>query len=184
MIHQPARELNPLSSPWPFARWGLDIVGPLPRAPGNKKFLITATDYFTKWIEAEPLSNIRDVDTKRFLWKSIITRFGIPWAVILDNGTQFESKLFKGFCSDLSIRNFFSSPGYPQSNGQAEVSNKVVLSGIKKKLEAAKGRWVEELPSILWTYRTTIRKSTNETPFALAFGVEAVIPLEIGMPTI
>ena len=184
MIHQPARKLNPLSSPWPFAQWGLDIVGPLPRAPGNKKFLITATDYFTKWIEAEPLSSIRDVDTKCFLWKSIITRFGIPWAVISDNGTQFESKLFKGFCSDLSIRNFFSSPGYPQSNGQAEVSNKVVLSGIKRKLEAAKGRWVEELPSILWTYRTTLRKSTNETPFALAFGVEAVIPLEIGMPTI
>uniref|UniRef100_A0A2N9IYR7 Uncharacterized protein n=1 Tax=Fagus sylvatica TaxID=28930 RepID=A0A2N9IYR7_FAGSY len=184
MIHQPARELNPLSSPWPFAQWGLDIVGPLPRAPGNKKFLITATDYFTKWIEAEPLSNIRDVDTKRFLWKNIITRFGIPWAVISDNGTQFESKLFKGFCSDLSIRNFFSSPGYPQSNGQAEISNKVVLSGIKRKLEAAKGKWVEELPSVLWTYRTTVRRSTNETPFALAFGVEAVIPLEIGMPTI
>uniref|UniRef100_A0A2N9EAF7 Uncharacterized protein n=1 Tax=Fagus sylvatica TaxID=28930 RepID=A0A2N9EAF7_FAGSY len=159
MIHQPARELNPLSSPWPFAQWGLDIVGPLPRAPGNKKFLITATDYFTKWIEAEPLSNIRDVDTKRFLWKSIITRFGIPWAVISDNG-------------------------YPQSNGQAEISNKVVLSGIKRKLEAAKGKWVEELPSVLWTYRTTVRRSTNETPFALAFGVEAVIPLEIGMPTI
>uniref|UniRef100_A0A2N9HQL3 Uncharacterized protein n=1 Tax=Fagus sylvatica TaxID=28930 RepID=A0A2N9HQL3_FAGSY len=97
---------------------------------------------------------------------------------------QFESKLFKGFCSDLGIRNFFSSPGYPQSNGQAEISNKVVLSGIKRKLEAAKGKWVEELPSVLWTYRTTVRRSTNETPFALAFGVEAVIPLEIGMPTI
>uniref|UniRef100_A0A2N9HXW1 RNase H type-1 domain-containing protein n=1 Tax=Fagus sylvatica TaxID=28930 RepID=A0A2N9HXW1_FAGSY len=110
MIHQPARELNPLSSPWPFAQWGLDIVGPLPRAPGNKKFLITATDYFTKWIEAEPLSNIRD--------------------------------------------------------------------------KQRKGKWVEELPSVLWTYRTTVRRSTNETPFALAFGVEAVIPLEIGMPTI
>ena len=184
MIHQPARELNPLSSPWPFAQWGLDIVGPLPRAPGNKRFLIAATDYFTKWVEAEPLSNIRDVDTKRFLWKNIITRFGIPWAAISDNGTQFDSKLFKGFCSELGIRNFFSSPGYPQSNGQAEVSNKVILGGIKRKLEAAKGKWVEELPSILWTYRTTVRKSTNETPFALAFGVEAVIPLEIGMPTI
>ena len=182
VVHQPARELNPLSSPWPFAQWGLDIVGPLPRAPGNKRFLIAATDYFTKWVEAEPLSNIRDVDTKRFLWKNIITRFGIPWAAISDNGTQFESKLFKGFCSDLGIRNFFSSPGYPQSNGQAEASNRVIMNGIKRKLEAAKGKWVEELPSILWAYRTTIRKSTNETPFALAFGVEAVIPLEIGLP--
>ena len=182
-IHQPARELNQLSSPWPFAQWSLDIVGPLPRAPGNKKFLIVATDYFTKWVEAEPLSHIREVDTKRFLWKSIITRFGIPWAVISDNGTQFEGKLFKGFCSELGIRNFFSSPGYPQSNGQAEVSNKVILDGIKKRLEEAKGKWVEELPSVMWTHRTTRRRSTGETPFALAYGVETVIPLEFGLPT-
>uniref|UniRef100_A0A2N9FX44 Integrase catalytic domain-containing protein n=1 Tax=Fagus sylvatica TaxID=28930 RepID=A0A2N9FX44_FAGSY len=182
-IHQPARELNPLSSPWPFAQWGLDIVGPLPRAPGNKKFLIVATDYFSKWVEAEPLSHIREVETKRFLWKSIITRFGIPWAVISDNGTQFKGKLFKGFCSELGIRNFFSSPGYPQSNGQAEVSNKVILDDIKKRLEEAKGRWVEELPSVMWTHRTTKRRSTGETPFALAYGVEAVIPLEVGLPT-
>jgi hypothetical protein len=67
MIHLPARELNPLSSPWPFAQWGLDIVGPLPRAPENKRFFIVATNYFTKWIEAEPLSNIRDIDAKRFV---------------------------------------------------------------------------------------------------------------------
>uniref|UniRef100_A0A2N9FJ42 Integrase catalytic domain-containing protein n=1 Tax=Fagus sylvatica TaxID=28930 RepID=A0A2N9FJ42_FAGSY len=149
ILKQPARELNPLSSPWPFAQWGLDIVGPLPRAPGNKRFLTVATDYFTKWVEAEPLSNIRDVDAKRFLWKNVITRFGIPWAAISDNGTQFESRLFKGFCSEL----------------------------------AAKGKWVEELPSVLWTHTTIIRKSIDETPFALAFGVEAVIPLEVGLPT-
>jgi hypothetical protein len=116
--------------------------------------------------------------------EEIITRFGIPWAVISDNGTQFESRLFKGFCSDLGIRNFFSSPGYPNQMGRPRSPIKSYLSGIKRKLEAAKGKWVEELPSILWTHRTTVRKSTNETPFALAFGVEAVIPLEIGMPTI
>ena len=70
--------LNPLSSPWPFAQWGLDIVGPFPKAVGNKKYLIVGTDYFTKWVEAEPLANIRDVDAKRFVWKSIVTRFGVP----------------------------------------------------------------------------------------------------------
>jgi transposase InsO family protein len=109
--------------------------------------------------------------------------FGIPWAMISDNGTQFESKLFKRFCSDLGIKNFFSSPGYPQSNGQAEVSNKIILSRIKRRFEEAKGKWVEELPSVMWTHRTTVRKSTGETPFALAYGVEVVIPLEVGMPT-
>jgi hypothetical protein len=162
---------------------GIRYSGALPRAPGNKRFFIVATDYFTKWVEAEPLSNIRDIDAKRFLWKNIITRFGIPLAAISDNGTQFESRLFKGFCSDLNIKNFFSSPGYPQSNGQAEVSNKIILNGIKKKLEEAKRKWVEELSSVLWTHRTMVRKSTSETPFALAYGVEAVIPLEVSIPT-
>ena len=85
---------------------------------------------------------------------------------------------------DLGIRNFFSSSGYPQANGQAEVSNKVILDGIKKRLEAAKGKWVEELPSVLWTHRTTHRRSTDETPFLLAYSIEAVIPLEIRLPMI
>ena len=103
--------------------------------------------------------------------------------MISDNGTQFESRLFKRFCLDLSIKNFFSSLDYPQSNRQAEVFNKIILNGIKRKLEESKGKWVEELPSVMWTHRTTVRKSTGETPFALAYGVEAVIPLEVRMPT-
>uniref|UniRef100_A0A2N9FJP4 RNase H type-1 domain-containing protein n=1 Tax=Fagus sylvatica TaxID=28930 RepID=A0A2N9FJP4_FAGSY len=68
-----------------------------------------------------------------------------------------------------------------RSNGQAEASNKTMLDGIKKRLEDAKGRWVEELPNVLWTFRTTPRRSTGETPFSLAYGSEAVIPLEIGL---
>uniref|UniRef100_A0A2N9J899 Uncharacterized protein n=1 Tax=Fagus sylvatica TaxID=28930 RepID=A0A2N9J899_FAGSY len=143
-IHQPAASLNPIASPWPFSQWGLDIVGPLPRAPGNRQWLIVATDYFH----------------------------------------QFTSGPFREFCEQYGIRNHFSTPAYPQANGQAESSNKTLLDGIKKRLENAKGRWVEELPSILWTYRTTPRCSTGETPFSLTYGVEAVIPLEVGLPTI
>ena len=68
-----------MSSPWPFAQWGLDILGPFPKATGNRKFLLVDTDYFTKWVEAEALANIRDVDVKKFLWKNIVTRFGTPY---------------------------------------------------------------------------------------------------------
>uniref|UniRef100_A0A2N9GHZ5 RNA-directed DNA polymerase n=1 Tax=Fagus sylvatica TaxID=28930 RepID=A0A2N9GHZ5_FAGSY len=183
-IHQPAASLNPIASPWPFSQWGLDIVGPLPRAPGNRRWLIVATDYFTKWVEAEPLVHITDADSKRFVWKNIITRFGIPRVLVSDNGSQFTSGPFREFCEQHGIMNHFSTPAYPQTNGQAESSNKTLLDGIKKRLEKAKGRWVEELPNILWTYRTTPRCSTGETPFSLTYGVEAVIPLEIGLPTI
>ena len=65
--HQPGGFLNPLSSPWPFAQWGLDIIGPFPKASGNKKYLLVDIDYFTKWIKVEPLANIRDVDVKKFV---------------------------------------------------------------------------------------------------------------------
>ena len=139
-IHQPAASLNPIASPWPFSQWGLDIIGPLPKALGNCQWLIVATDYFTKWIEAEPLVHITDADSKRFVWKNIITRFGIPRVLMLDNGIQFESGLCRAFCEQYGIKNHFFTLAYPQGNGQAESSNKTLLDGIKKRLEKAKGR--------------------------------------------
>ena len=111
-ICQSGGVLNPLSSPWPFAQWGLDIVGSFPKVAGNKRYLLVDTDYFTKWVEAEPLANIRDVDAKRFVWKNIITRFRIPHTLILDNSFQFDSKTFRRYCCDLEITNRYSTPTY------------------------------------------------------------------------
>ena len=131
----------------------------------------------------EPLANIRDVDAKRFVWKSIVTRFGVPHALISDNGLQFNSKMFRNYCSELRITNRYSISAYPQGNGQAEAVNKVILSGLKKRFDDAKGKWVEELPHVLWMYRTTPRRSTGGTHFSMTYGAEAVIPLESGFPT-
>ena len=124
------------------------------------------------------------MDAKRFIWKNIITWFGIPHTLILDNGLQFYNKAFRRYCCDLSITNRYSIPAYPQGNEQAEVVNKVTVSGLKKRLADTKGKWVEELPHVLWTYRTTPRRFTRETPFSMTYGVEAVIPLEKGFPTL
>ena len=95
----------------------MDIVGLFPRAVGNKRWLLVDTDYFTKWVEAEPLANIRDVDAKRFVWKNIVTRFGIPHTLISDNDLQFDSKAFRRYCCDLVIKNRYSTLAYPQGNG-------------------------------------------------------------------
>ena len=146
--------------------------------------MLVGTDYFTKWVESEPLANIRDVDVKKFLWKNIFTRFGIPHTLISNNGLQFDSKSFRRYCCELGITNRYSTPAYPQGNGQAEVVNKVIVSGLKKMLDDAKGRWVEELPHVLWMYRTTRRRSTRETPFSMSYGTEVVIPIETGFPTL
>ena len=110
-------ESSTLSSPWSFAQWGLDIVGPFLKVAGNKRYLLVGIDYFTKWVEAEPLANIRDVDAKKFIWKNIVTRFGIPHTLISDNGLQFDSKAFRRYCCDLGITNMHSTPYYSQGNG-------------------------------------------------------------------
>ena len=181
LIHQPTGHLNPISSPWLFAQWGLDILDPFPRAIGNCRFVLVAVDYFTKWAEAEALANIRDVDIKKFVWKNIVTRFGVSDLLISDNGLQFDSKAFHAFCSDLSIKNKYSTLAYPQSNGQVEATNKAIMNELKKRLDDAKGRWAEELPNILWAYRTTPKRSTRETLFSLTYGEEVVIPAEMNL---
>ena len=124
-------------------------MGPFPKAIGNRKYLLVGTDYFTKWVEAKPLVNIRDVDVKRFIWKSIVTRFRVRHTLISDNGLQFDSRAFRKYCSDLGIKNRYSTPAYPQGNGQVETVNKVIVNGLKKRLDVANGRWVEELPHVL-----------------------------------
>ena len=77
--------------------------------------MLVAVDYFTKWVEAETLANIQDVDVKKFVWKNIVTRFGMPDSLISANGLQFDSKAFWTFCNDLSIKNRYSTPAYPQA---------------------------------------------------------------------
>ena len=96
-----------------------------------------AVDYFTKWAEVEALTNIRDVDIKKFVWKNIVTRFEVPDSLVSVNGLQFDSRAFREFCCNLSIKKRYSTPAYPQSNGQAKAINKTILNGLKKRLDSA-----------------------------------------------
>ena len=120
--HQPREVLNPLSSPWSFDQWGLDIVGPFSLVIGNQRWLLVGTDYFIKWVKAKPLANIKDMDAKRFIWRNIVTRFGIPHTLISCDVLQFDSKAFRKYYGELGIRNRYFTPAYPQGNGQAEAT--------------------------------------------------------------
>ena len=184
ILKSPVQDLVSISSMWPFAQWGIDIVGALPTAPTQKKLLLVATDYFSKWIEVDAFASIKDGDVTRFIWKNIVCQFGITRSIVFDNGPQFDSRVYRDFCQELKIKNLYSTPRYPQSNGQAEASNKTLLTALNKRLDSAKGKWVEELPGVLWAYRTTARKPTSISSFALTYGMEAVIPTKIGLPTI
>ncbi|CAJ2659659.1 unnamed protein product [Trifolium pratense] len=176
----PPNELRTLSSPWLFSWWGMDLLGPFPTAAGQNKYLIVAVDYFTKWIEAEPLAHITTFNVLRFFKRNILARFGIPQVVVTDNGTQFTDKKVREFMAKIGTTQHFTSVEHPQTNGQAEAANRVILRGLKRRLDEAKGKWTEELHSVLWSYRTTPHSTTGETPFRLTYGTEAVIPVETG----
>ena len=113
------------------------------------------------------------------MWRAIICRFGIPRALVSENGKQFDNAKFRDFCAELGIKNYYSSRAHPHSNGQAEVTIRTLKAALKTKLEDLKGKLVEFLPEVLWAYRTTQKSATRETPFALAFGTEAVAPVEV-----
>ncbi|XP_058192262.1 uncharacterized protein LOC131309677 [Rhododendron vialii] len=96
--------------------------------------------------EAEPLVIITEADVRRFVWRNIVTRFGVPYAIVSDNGSQFVGKDLTSLCEEFGIRFFNSTPAYPQGNGQAEATNKTVCIGIKRRLNSKRGKWAEELP--------------------------------------
>ncbi|XP_062102879.1 uncharacterized protein LOC133813860 [Humulus lupulus] len=156
----------------------------LPKAARGRRYALVATDYFTKWVVAEAYVTVSKTDTMSFIWKHIICQFGIPWEIVVDNGTPFQNAKVQELCDTYKIKLSFASVTYPQGNGQAEASNKVIFANIKKNLEDKKGAWAYELPKVLWAYRTTKRSSTGESPFAMVYGTEAIIPTEVGLPTL
>ncbi|KAK2997643.1 hypothetical protein RJ639_026616 [Escallonia herrerae] len=164
--------------------WGMDLLGPFPMASGQRRFVIVAIDYFTKWTEGESLATITSAKCEDFFWKNVVCRFGVPRALVIDNGKQFDNNNFRTFCTNLAIDLRFTSVAHPQSNGQTENMNRSILQGLKKKLDEAKGAWVDELPKVLWAYRTTPHSVTEETPFFLFYRTEALLPVEIRVSTI
>ena len=132
----PASPLNPIIKPWPFRGWALDFVGMIhPPSSKGHRFVLVATDYFTKWSEAVPLRNMTHKEVIQFITEHIIHRFGIPQTLTTDQGTSFMAKEVKQFAELLGIKMLSSSPYYAQANGQAESSNKILIKLIKKKVQ-------------------------------------------------
>jgi Integrase core domain. len=177
----PQYDMQPIAPRWPFARWGLDIIGPFPVARNGYKFAIVAVEGCSRWIEAERLGAITSTAVQKFVWKNIVCRFGVPKEFITDNGKQFDSDKFREMCEGLNLEIRFASVTHPQSNGAAERANGKILEALKKRLEgAAKGKWPEELLSVLWALRTTPTRSTKFSPFMLLYGDEAMTLAELG----
>ncbi|GJU79448.1 reverse transcriptase domain-containing protein [Tanacetum coccineum] len=180
----PQEKITLITSPWPFYKWGIDIAGPFSKGLRKVKFLIVAMDYFTKWIEAKPVATITGAQIKKFVWDNVVCRFGLLGEIVFDNGKQFRDNPFKDWCKKLSIHQCFASVKHPQTNGLVERANRSLGEGIKARLGEKNKNWVEEISHVLWAHRKMIKSSNGETSFSLTYGTEAVIPVEIGMPTL
>jgi hypothetical protein len=174
---------------WPFAVWGLDIVGPLRKAPGGYTHLLVAIDKFSKCVEVRPITNLRAEQVMTF-FTNIVYRFGVPNSIITDNGSQFTGWKFLEFCDKYHIRMDWAAVAHPQTNGQVERANCMILQGLKPRifdrLNKFGRKWLQELPTVVWSLRTTPSRATGFTLFFLIYGAKAVLPtdLEYGSPRV
>nr|ABA96933.1 retrotransposon protein, putative, unclassified [Oryza sativa Japonica Group] len=176
----PASAMNPIIKPWPFRGWGMDMIGQInPPSSMGHKFILVATDYFTKWVEAIPLKKVDSGDAIQFVKEHIIYRFGIPQTIMTDQGSIFVSDEFVQFPDSMGIKLLNSSPYYAQANGQAKASNKSLIKLIKRKISDYPRQWHTRLAEALWSYRMACHGSSQVPPYKLVYGHEVVLPREI-----
>lgn len=178
-----ALPLNYVTVEAPFVQWGIDFIGEIieKSSRGHKWFLV-ATNYFTKWIEAIPTKQATSKVVINFLIDNIVTKFGVPAKIVMDNAMCFRSEEFVELCANYGIIMSYSSPYHPQGNDQAESSNKSLFNIIKKILEGNKRSWDQKLKLALWADRVTIKKAIGISPFELVYGVKAMLPVNNLLP--
>lgn len=131
-----------------------------------------------------PLTEVKTNNVVNFLKHHVIYRFGVPRWILHDNGPQFASHAFYRFCNKFRIQNVASTAYNPAANGLVEAFNKMIIKLLKKFVSSSKRDWNERLGECLWANRTTVRIATGNTPFSLVYGCEAVLPLEIQIPSL
>jgi hypothetical protein len=171
-VHGP---LHPIPVGEPFSRVGIDIVGPLPITKQGNKYIIVATDYFTKWPEAEAVSEATGQRVADFIYQVIICRHGCPNILLSDRGTHFRNEIVDGLLKQFEIRHLLSTPYHPQTNGLVERFNRTLCESLAK-ITDGKEDWDQHIAPVLFAYRTSKQASTRLTPFYLLYGRKPQMP--------
>ena len=117
----------------PFKQQGIDIIREInPNSSLQHKYILTATHYFTRWVEAIPLRKVNEDVVMDFLQDHIMTRFGVPISLVFDNATYFSSIILTAFSNERGIKLHYSTNYYPQGNGLVESTNKDLIRILKK----------------------------------------------------
>jgi transposase InsO family protein len=158
----------------------MDMIGKInPPSSKGHQYILSITDYFTKWVEAIPMKTVTSNDVINFIKEHVIHRFRIPQTITTDGGSVFISEEFRKFTADMGIKLIRSSPYYEQANGQAEASNQSLIKLIKRKIDEHPRHWHEVLLETLWARRISCHGATKTSPYHLVFGQEAILPWEI-----
>ncbi|RDX98127.1 Pol polyprotein, partial [Mucuna pruriens] len=132
-IKTPLAPLNVLSVPWPFAMWGIDMIGPIePKASNGHRFILVAIDYFTKWVEADSYPSVTKNVVVKFVKRGLICRYGVPSRIITDNRTNLNNKMMIALCKQFKIHHHRPIPYQPKANGVVEATNKNIKKIIQK----------------------------------------------------
>ncbi|GKV11354.1 hypothetical protein SLEP1_g22618 [Rubroshorea leprosula] len=175
--------LHNISAPWPFSMRGIDVIGAInPKASNGHQFILVAIDYFTKWVEATSYASVTKKVVTRFIKKEIICRYGQPKAIIMNNASNLNNDMMIALFKQFKIKHLNSSPYRPKMNGAVEATNKNIKKILAKMVVTYKD-WHEMLPYALHAYRTSIRTSTGATPYSLVYGMEAVLPIKLEIPS-
>ena len=146
-------------------------------------WILVATEYFTKWVEAIPQKKATGLAVANFIREHIICRFGIPHKIVTDNGTLFVNKDVRKLLEHRHIKHRKSTPYCPQGNGQAKATNRVLLRILNKMVHEYEGGWTEYLLETLWAYQSSSKTANKLSPFSLVYGIEAISPVKLLVPT-
>ncbi|MCO5574484.1 hypothetical protein L7F22_028269 [Adiantum nelumboides] len=162
-----------------------DITGPMmPTSSRGNRYILVATDYCTKWVEAVALKDNKAASVPKFLYHNIMTRFGCPVELVSDRGTHFLNEVIQDLTKTHMILHKKSTPYHPQANGQAESSKTILVKFLKKIVQEDHKDWDLTLDSALCSLRTAFKVTTGMTPFKLVYGLEAVVPMEFVVPSL